>query len=241
MPSKSCQERTSPRPAFEATTSSKPARASTSTRSKPRATASDSRRRRARWSRSGKRPPSDSGRQVKRIGFVRACEQGGEVEVAHEVGPDLEEVGDGGERGHPGDDRGGRLLRQADCDRRPAALEARKPLRVSLKRPSRPASASPGNPLWRRTPEGPPLRVPVMEHGTPAAHGSAAIGPKGRVRARGHVSIDSQTDDFRGAARRLSRRPSRGPRGRASGRRPRLSAAPRAHPARTSLGQWTPA
>jgi hypothetical protein len=50
-------------------------------------------------------------------------EEGGEVEVADEVGAHLEEVGDGGERGHPVDDRGARLLRQADCDGRPVALK----------------------------------------------------------------------------------------------------------------------
>ena len=94
MPSKSCHESTSPRPAFAATISSNPARASTSTRSKPSSTACRRSARRPAGSASGQRPPSDSGRQVNRIGFVAGAPQGGQVEVAHEVRADLEEVGD---------------------------------------------------------------------------------------------------------------------------------------------------
>jgi hypothetical protein len=55
------------------------------------------------------------------MGFTPGLQEGREVEVAHEVGPHLEEIGDGRERRHPGDDRVGRLLRQADCDGRLAA------------------------------------------------------------------------------------------------------------------------
>ena len=237
VPSKSCHERTSPRPAFAATTSANPARISTSTRSKPRPTASDRRRRRARWSRSGKRPPSDSGRQVKRMGFVRAFRRAARSRSRTKSARTSKRSATGASA----------AIRETT-----ASVVSSVRLTAMAVLPPRSTKASPGFPeeafstgvriprepaLWRRTPRGPPLRVPVMEHGPPAAHGSAAIGAKGRVRARCHVSADSQTHDFRGAAEGCQGESGWRGSGESQRTAPRLSAAPRAQPARTSLGQ----
>ena len=145
----------------------------------------------------GPAPSFGLGAAGEKKGLCPGAEKGGNVQVTDEVGTHLEEVRHGRELRHPGERRLGIRLGQAhaDCGHVSSRFQKHESLSRFSEEALSPESASPGNPLnLRRSPRGPPLRVPVvMKRGPPTAHDPATRGVSIRAGVQGHVESSRRT------------------------------------------------